>query len=377
MEIPKTKTPEQRRKETENNESKVFKEEMECLAAIDKDLIKKHYENIIVKPDINIDNAQKINIRKESGDYEKLINSYKLDKEKIDYELSINLKNNIESKIELREISYDKFPIMKVRNHYSILTNTLNEKPIEKAEVLKKNIEIYHLELIKELNKFQKETSSEIQKDKARIKILEYLTTKNINVFSDLLLKFNGLVSENDLIFIYSNKIFCLEFIPYPFDNSEVTIRENEIILDNYSKRINPIVNERFFKQYFKEMDIINIFVICNETVSINNENLTKNQLFIKYNQLPTLLERLKDNKEDIFSHKDILPRLLQEHCNYIYVNRSYKILALIKSLRGSIDYYNYLYECLDVYKDVFESTQNMEIIYDKKKEKYYIRYKI
>lgn len=375
-EVVKPKTPEQRKKEAELNESKVFKEEMECLTSIDKDLMKKHYNNVIVKPNININIniMQRINIRKENGNYEKLISSYKKDKEHIDYEIAINFKNGVESKIELREISYENFPLMKVRNHYSMLINILNDKPIEKSEVLKRNIEEYHFELIKELNKFQKDVSNELQKDKARRKILEYLTNNNIDVFSDSLLRFNGLISENDLIFIHSNKIFCLEFISYPFDNSEITVRNNELILDNYSKRINPIVNERFFKQYFKDMDIINIFVICNETISINNENLTKTQLFIKYNQLPTLLERLK---EDVFSNKDILPRILQEHCNYVYVNRGYKILALIQHLRESTDYYNYLYECLNSYKDIFELTQNMEIVYDKKKDKYYIRRKV
>lgn len=122
----------------------------------DEEIMRDIYNRQIVKP---IDEDIKDYTCGEFLSYEEKVNRYKKDKEIIDYEMEYIFRRCVENKLGFKDInvSYDDFPLMKLKEHYHILTTVIGETPIENADSIKEEVESLYLKLKETLNTFNAE----------------------------------------------------------------------------------------------------------------------------------------------------------------------------------------------------------------------------
>lgn len=159
--------------------------------------------------------------------YEDKIDRYKKDKELIDYEIKVIYRRSVERKLDFRDvdISYDKFPLMKLSGHYNIITNVLGEPPIETAVRIKEEVGELHSKLIETLNIFNAEYEKILKKETSS----EKDTTK----------KSYSINYCEKIIYLIHNLRYKLEYYEYLYkclDEYETTFKQIERIKDREIK---------------------------------------------------------------------------------------------------------------------------------------------
>lgn len=142
----------------------LFKSHFNIFTKKDEEVMRDIYNRQIKKP---IDDDIKDYTCGEFLSYEEKLDRYKKDKGIIDFEMEHMFRRCVESKLDFKDIniSYDDFPLMKLKEHYHILTTVIGEPPIETADSIKEEVGNLHLKLKETLNTFNAEYEKILKED--------------------------------------------------------------------------------------------------------------------------------------------------------------------------------------------------------------------